>query len=58
MADDNKEDIGFNEALRRIANSPKDLLENLNKPKKGVEAKKKAAPSKEGAAKVNQNNDN
>lgn len=52
MAEDNKQ-IDFNEALRRIANTPKDLIEPLVKPVIDSKDKKKAAPPKKGAAKVN-----
>ena len=51
MAEDNKQ-IDFNEALRRIANTPKDLIEPLVKPVTDLNNKKKTAPQKKGAVKV------
>lgn len=53
MSEDNKQDIGFNEALRRIANTPKELIEPSKKPKNEIKDNKKAVPSKKGTAKVN-----
>ncbi len=52
MSEDNKQDVDFNEALRRIANTPKDLIESSKEPKSDIQDKKKAAPSKKGTAKV------
>lgn len=53
MSEDNKHEIDFNEALRRIANTPKDFIEPSKKPTSESKDTKKAAPSTKGAAKVN-----
>jgi hypothetical protein len=49
-----KVDIDFNEALRRIANTPKGVIAPEEEQKNEAKAKKEAAPSKKkSAAKIN-----